>query len=362
MMTATILVACGGGEVDKKAALDALKKQKNELEIQIAALEKEVAANDTGKSKITLVGVETLAPSFFKSYINIQGKVDADENVSLSAEMPGTVTKINVKPGDEVSKGQVLAETDARAVQQQLASLQSSYDLIVQLYEKQKSLWDQKIGTEVQFLQAKAQKESMEKQIAAVQEQIKMTRITSPIDGTVDAVDVKLGQLTAPGMPAIRVVNFNNLKVKAELAETYASRVKRGDEVFITFPDLSDSVRAKVSYAARSINALHRTFTVEINLDNKKEYHPNMVTRLSINDYTSKTPIVIIPLNTITKGEDGTRFVYIAKGDKAEKRIVKTGKEYNGKCEVTEGLTEGDALIVDGFESLNEGALITVKK
>jgi RND family efflux transporter MFP subunit len=256
----------------------------------------------------------------------------------------------------------VLAETDARAIQQQLASLQTSYDLVVQLHDKQKSLWDQKIGTEVQYLQAKAQKESMEKQLAAVQEQIKMTRIVSPIDGTVDAVDVKLGQLTAPGMPAIRVVNFNNLKVKAELAETYASRVKRGDEVFITFPDLSDSVRAKVSYASRSINPLNRTFTVEVLLDNKKEYHPNMVTRLSINDYVSKTTTLSIPVNVITKSEDGTRYVYLAKGDKAVKRNVIIGKEYNGNCEVKEGLNEGDLLIVDGFDALNEGALIKVKK
>ncbi len=289
-----ILSSCGAE--DKKAQLEELKSQKAEVELKIADLEKELSANDTTVLKITLCEVKNVMPTTFKTFIEVQGKVDADENININAEMPGTITKINVKVGDEVSKGQVLAETDARVIQQQISSLQTSYDLVNQLYEKQKNLWDQKIGTEVQFLQAKTQKEAIEKQIAVVQEQAKMTKIVSPINGTVDAVDIKLGQMTMPGFPAIRIINFSNLKVKAELAESYASRVKKGDDVLIQFPDMGDSISAKINYASRSINALNRTFNVEVILDNKKEYHPNMVAKLSINDYKSQNPVIVIPV------------------------------------------------------------------
>lgn len=356
-----LLIACGSGG-DKKAQLEDLKKQEVDIKAKIAALETELnAGNDSVVSGIA-VAVLTLKNEIFRNYIDIQGRVDADQNVSLSSEMPGTITKINVKTGDEVSVGQVLAETDARAINQQISDLQTNTDLVNQVYEKQKNLWDQKIGTEIQFLQAKTNKESMEKKMSAMQEQLRMSKIISPISGTVDAVDIKVGQAVAPGVPAIRVINFSNLKVKAEVAESYASKIKKGSEVVVHFPDMQDSIVAKVDFVSRAINNTSRTFTVEVLLDNKKEYHPNMVARLNINDYQSATPVMTIPVRTIQKDENNASFVYIASGDKAKKQIITLGKEYRGMTEVTGGLKEGDALVTLGYDIINDGDVIVYKK
>ncbi|MBA3970641.1 MAG: efflux RND transporter periplasmic adaptor subunit [Bacteroidetes bacterium] len=354
-----LMSACGPGDEKeikeaKKAELADLKKQEAELRSQITTLEAELVDKDSLPSG-TAVSVVTLKKEIFKNYIDVQGRVDADQNVSLSTEMPGTITKINVKAGDEVTVGQVLAETDARAINQQISDLQTNSDLVNQIYEKQKNLWDQKIGTEVQFLQAKTNKESMAKKMGALQEQMRMSKIISPINRTVDAVDVKLGQMTAPGMPAIRVINYSNLKVKADVSETYASKVKKGNEVIIYFPDANDSITTKVNFVSRAINNASRTFTVEVLLDNKTEYHPNMVTRLKINDYQSPEPEIMIPVRAIQKDESKALFVFVADGNKAKKILISIGKEYNGKAEVLTGLKDGDKLITLGYDLINEG-------
>lgn len=357
-----MLVACS--QPDKKAELEKLKAQHETLTKQIedleAALKKE--NRDSSMVKINLVEVTAITPEIFMTYIDVQGKVDADENVALSSEMPGTITKINVKAGEEVTKGQVLAETDNRAIQQSMSDLQTNYDLVNQLYDKQKNLWDQKIGTEVQFLQAKTNKESLEKKMATLAEQLRMSKIISPINGTIDAVDIKIGNAVGPGMPAIRVINFSNLKVKAELAESYASRVKKNDPVTVYFPDMNDSIESKINYASRAINPMSRTFTAEVLLDNNKEFHPNMVTRLKINDYKSALPVVVIPVRIIQNTITGEKFVYTAEENKVVKKIIKTGKEYSGKVEVKDGLVAGDKVIIQGFDNVNEGDGITYNK
>ncbi len=357
---AIILTSCGS---KKTESLTDLKSKQADLKTQLADVSSKISALEGDSSKkFVLVEASEITPQTFKTYINVQGRVDAEESVSLASEMPGTITKINVKAGDAVNKGQVLAETDARALQQGISDLQTNAELVNQLFEKQKALWDQKIGTEIQFLQAKTQKESIEKKLGTLQEQVRMTKIISPIEGTVDAVDIKLGQLTAPGMPAIRVINFNNLKVKADLAESYASKIHKGDEVMIKFPDTKDTLTARISYSSRSINILNRTFGVEILLDNKKEYHPNQIAILNINDYKSNKPVISIPLNYVQKDLKGQPFVLIADNNKAVKKNITLGNEYNGKVEIKEGLAPNDLLITSGYDGLNEGDAIKIKK
>ncbi len=355
-----ILFACGSG--DKKAQLEKLKKQKGDIESQIALLEEELAKSDTThkEAKLIEVNVLSLNKSIFKTYIEVQGKVDADENVSLSPGIPGTITKINVKPGQEVVKGQVLAETDASTILQQMSDLQTNLDLAKQVFEKQSNLWAEKIGTEIQYLQAKTNKESLEKKMATIQEQLRMTKIVSPIDGTVDAVNIKIGQVVAPGLPAINVINFNNLKVKADVAESYASRVKTGNDVVVLFPDLNDTVNSKIFYAARAINALTRTFNVEVKLEDNQNYHPNMVAKIKINDYQSEKPSIVVPIKYIQKSNNDN-FVLVAENNVVVKKLVKIYKEYSGSAEINEGLSEGDKLITDGFDLINEGDKIIVK-
>jgi membrane fusion protein, multidrug efflux system len=354
-----ILSSCG----EKKESLDDLKTKQAELKTELATLNGKISKleGDSAK-KFVLVEASAITPMVFKTFINVQGHVDAEESVSLAAEMPGTITKINVKAGDAVSKGQVLAETDARALQQAISDLQTNTELVNQLYDKQKALWDQKIGTEVQYLSAKTQKESMEKKMAMMQEQVRMTKIISPINGTIDAVDIKLGQLTAPGMPAIRVINFNNLKIKADLAESYSAKVHKGNDVIVTFPDTDDTLKTIINYSSRSINQLNRTFGVEILLDGKKEFHPNQIATISINDYKSDKPVLSIPLSYVQKDLKGARFVIVFDNNKAAKRYITLGKEYNGKAEIKEGLTETDLLITAGYDGLNEGDAIQLMK
>ena len=359
-VSALVLTSCGGGNENP---LEALKQRQAELKTELATITDSIAKLEgDSANKYVLVDAAPVKPAIFKSYINVQGKVDADENISLSSEMPGTITKINVKVGDQVTKGQVLAETDARAIQQSISDLQTNLDLVNQLYEKQKGLWDQKIGTEVQFLQAKTNKESLERKMAALQEQVRMSKIISPIDGTVDAVDIKLGQMTAPGMPAIRVINFNNLKVKADLAESYAGRVHKGDDVIIRFPDSNDTVVSRINYSARAISALNRTFNIEALLDNGKEFHPNQIAILDINDYKSEKPVLAVPLNYVQKDLKGQHFVLVAEGSKAAKRNITLGKEYNGMVEIRGGLSETDKLITSGYDGLSEGDAIKIRQ
>ncbi len=309
-------------------------------------------ANDKTKT----VEIVVLSPKTFNSYIDIQGKVDADESVAINAEMPGTVSKVGVHLGDEVSAGQILAELDAKVIQQGIAELQIALELSNTIFEKQKNLWDQKIGTEVQFLSAKSQKESLDKKMSALQQQLEMSRIKSPIKGMVDAIDIKIGQATMPGLPAIRVVNMCSLKVKGEVSESYMAKIKKGNDVKILFPDLQDSINSKITYAAKMISPLNRTFSITIDLDCVKELHPNMIAILKIIDY-SNSKAFVVPVSTIQKAEEGD-FVFVADGKMAKKVRVKVGRMYNGSAEIIEGLSEGNKLITKGFQELNDGEQI----
>jgi RND family efflux transporter MFP subunit len=340
---------------DPKAELITLKKQRDELNTKIAAIETALAKSDTTlKSKIQVVSAEPVVLRTFRNYVEIQGRIDADENISLSPQMPGAITRILVKVGDEVVQNQLLAEIDSKVIVQGIAELQNAQELANTMYDKQKNLWDQKIGTEVQYLAAKNQKESLEKKMASLQQQLELSHIKSPINGTVDAVDIRLGQMAAPGMQAFRVVNFDNLKVKGEVSEAFAGKVKKGDVVNIRLPDLNDSISGIIDFAAKVINPMSRTFTVQVNLDCcNKNYHPNMIAILKIVDYVNPKAIVV-PVNTIQHAEEGD-FVIIAENKKAKKVKVKTGRSYNGNVEITEGLKAGDEVILKGFQELNEG-------
>ena len=364
IVAALLLTACNSDQLaKKKKELEGLKSGLTATQEKIKKLEEEIAKLDTSAKvdKVSEVTTMALAPSIFKTYIEIQGRVDADENVSLSSQMGGMVTKINVKVGQEVSKGQVLAETDASAIYQQISDLQTNLDLSKQVFQKQQNLWNQKIGTDIQFLQAKTTKESLEKKMSLMQEQLRMSKIISPISGTVDAVNIKLAQTIMPGMNAINVVNFSNLKVKADVAESYSQRVKTGNTVLIYFPDINDSLSSKVNYASRAINPLTRTFGVEVLLANNKNYHPNMVAKIKINDYQSNKPEMIVPIRYIQKSNN-ENFVLVEENGVAVKKVITIGKEYNGYAQIISGLIEGDQLIIEGYDLINEGDKITVKK
>lgn len=363
---ALMAASCGNKEnSDKKLVeLEELKKQQAEISVKIKDLEAAIAAEGKGtdNTKYRNVVITEAAVKTFAHYLDIQGKIDAEENITISAKMPSTVTRILVKPGKEVRTGELLAELDNSTIIAGIDELKTGMQLVNTLYDKQKTLWDQKIGTEIQFLKAKSDKESMEKKLAGLYEQLDMTKIKSPINGTVDEVMLRIGQGTAPGAPAIRIVNMSSLKAKAEVAESYAGRIKEGNEVKISLPDIHKEIIARVTYSGKVINALNRTFTVEAGLEGNQNLHPNMLAILKIADYRNDSAIVV-PINTVQNSEEG-QFVMVAKqnGKKlvAERRTVKPGLSYNGLVEILSGLNVGDKVITTGYQDLNQGdALLT---
>lgn len=351
-----ILASCGGGEKagNKQAELAKLKKQRAELDQKIQKLEKSGGADTTRKP--ASVSINVLQRTAFTSFIEVQSEVTGDENVVASPQASGIVRSINVQPGQKVSKGQVLATLDAATVEQQIQAQQVQANLAKSLYEKQQRLWAQNIGTEVQLLQAKANYEATQKQIAATVAQRNMYRIVSPISGTVDAVNLKTGDMAVPGMSGIRVVSFDKLKAEASLGENYLGKVQTGNPVTLVFPDINDSVKTKVSYVSQAVDNISRAFVVQVRLGSNSKLRPNMSCKMKIANYENSNAIVI-PVSVIQKTAAGD-MVYIADGNKAKSVPVKIGRMSNGLAEVLSGLNEGDKLITEGYEELDNGEAI----
>ena len=345
------LAACGNKK-DPKAELADLKKQRSELDAKIAKLEATPGVADTTKAVARDVSVFEVSETNFKNYLEIQGKIDAEENIQVNPEAQGVVTAVYVKIGQNVGKGQTLAQIDDKVLRQNIAELQTQLTLATSLYNRQKNLWDQKIGTEVQFINAKTQKEAAENRISTLRSQIAMYKIKAPISGTIDAMDLKVGQAVAPGNSGIRIINASKLKAKAQVAETYAGRVSQGDEVNVIFPDVPDSLQTKINFASKTIDPASRSFEVQVNLPSNKKYRPNMLAVLKIVDYQNAKAIVI-PIAAIQKAENGD-FVFTAVNGIAKKVVVKQGKTYDGKVEILSGLKVGDKVITAGAQNLNE--------
>jgi membrane fusion protein, multidrug efflux system len=349
------LSACAGKSTDKKAELAKLKKERSEIDAKITKLELE--AGEKPAKRIAEVSVVEVAATTFNNYLEVQGKVDAEQNVQVSPQTPGTVTRVLVSIGQNVGRGQTLAQLDDQVLRQNIAQLQTQLELATTLYNRQKNLWDQKIGTEVQFLTAKTQRESLQRQIAALRTQADMYRIKAPIAGTIDQMDLRVGQSVSPGAPTgLRIVNANALKVKAQIAESYASRVNQGDNVTVIFPDAADTLRTKLSYASRLIDQASRSFNVEVRLPSKRSYRPNMMAILRIVDYTNINALTV-PVNVIQKSESSD-YVYIAENGIAKRANVTVGKISGGRAEILSGLKTGDQVISVGFADLNEGDAI----
>ncbi len=362
----TIVISSCGDKNSVKAKKEKLEKLKTEqaaLITQIKTLEDEIkASGDSIETKVKMVNVAIteIQTSNFRHFIDVQGQVDGDENTTISAKVPGLVLNVFAKPGSVVKAGQILAELDGNAIKKQIQSMETNLSLVTDLYNKQKALWEKQVGSEIQFKQAKTNKESLEQQIGAMREQLSMYKITAPSNGTIDEVNLKNGQTAAPGMPYFTIVNFNKLKVKANVAEAFANKVKQGNNVQILFPDLNKNIEAKISYSGKGISALNRTFGVEVNLPNDNSYLPNMIAVVKIIDY-EKTNAIVVPVNCIQNGEEGSHvFVAVKENGKniAKKRTVIVGETYNENAEILSGLEKGEQLITVGYSDLNDGEVI----
>jgi RND family efflux transporter MFP subunit len=358
-----ILASCGQG-TDKNAELEKLITKRDQLNQQIAALEAEI--NPEGKKaeeKAIAVKTTDIAECVFDHYIQVQGTVDGDQNIAVSPQMPGIVTAVYVKEGTPVKKGQVLAELDDQITRQTLEEVNTQLALANSMYEKQAALWEKKIGSEVQYLQAKAGKESLEQRVKTIQEQLKLSKVVSPISGTVESVPLRVGQMASPGMPTstIRVINMSVAKISADVSETYASRIKNGNMAIVNFPDINKDVETKLNFTSRFIDPTNRTFKIECRIPSADmELRANMMAYIKIKDYTNEKAFCV-PVNLVQSNQDG-KFILVAIQDggnwKAERRLVKTGMDYDGTMEITDGLNVGDKIIVSGFQGLNAGQKI----
>ncbi|MCC8426120.1 efflux RND transporter periplasmic adaptor subunit [Mucilaginibacter sp. UR6-11] len=351
-----LLAACSHKPKDKAAELADLKKQQADINSKIAALQLADAGQDSSKS--TDISVLKIAATNFTHYVDIQGKIDAKDNVTAYPQSPGVITKIYVAPGQHVNKGQLLVQLDNSVLKENIAQAESQAALAKTLFQRQKNLWDQKIGTEVQFLQAQTQMQSAQKQVDGLRQQADLYRIISPISGSIDQMDLKLGQVAQPGTTGIRIVNADVLKVKADVPESYAGRVNQGDNVKIVIPDGNDSLSARLTFAAKAIDPTSRSFAIEIALPARKTLRPNMTAIIKIADYNHSKAIVI-PLNAIQKSEQGD-YVYVNNNGIATRKNIKVGASYGSQAEITSGLAIGDQLITAGASDLNDGDKVNV--
>lgn len=365
MIAAMFLAGCGGGDSReaKEKELKELTKERDELSAKIAKLQTELGTDtvEPDGRHVTTMAVEK---EHFKHFIDIQGTVTSDENVSVTTDIGGTVMQVLVKEGEKVSKGQVLVVLDDDVIRKQIEELNVALDLAETVYQKQKKLWDQKIGSEIQFLQAKNNYESLQSKMASAQAQQNRTRIKSPINGTVDMIDVNVGELASPGRQVLRVVNLSQLKIQADVAENYIGAINQGDSATVTFPALGIALKAKVSYVGQVINPTNRTFPVEIRLNNKDNMlKANLLAVIQVVDYENKGALVV-PTRYVMEMNKGY-VVYVADKDStgqpiARRQEVTTGKSYNGETEILEGLKATDVIIADGSRDVSNGESILV--
>lgn len=360
---AAFLVACGGEQNDKTAQLKELKGQQAEIANKIKALEAELAKTNPAAENVKTkdVSLSELQPRPFDHYVQTQGTVEAIDNILVSAKTMGIITQVFVREGDVVSKGQTLAQIDNSLTLRGIEEVKSGLELATTVYNRQKNLWDQKIGTEVQYLQAKNNKESLERRLATLNEQLDMSRIKSPINGSVDEVEVKIGQNAAPGAPAFRVVSNDKLKLKANISEAYASDIKKGNKVVLTFGDLNKTINAQITFVGKTINQLSRTFPIEVALTSSNDFRPNMTGEIKV-IFHSEPSAVVVPVNVV-QDINGQKVVYTAEasGDKlsAKKNVVEVVGIYGSFAQI-KGLKAGDKIVTVGYQGLNDGERLKI--
>lgn len=358
LATTIVLAACGGSssEGTPEEQLAALKKERTELDKKISELEKEVSKDKPVQA--TPVAVKEMVATPFRSYINVQGSVTGDENVLATPQAPGVITNVHVSTGQFVKRGQILATLEAASVEQQIKAQEAQLTLTKQLYEKQSKLWSQNIGSEIQLLQAKANYESSQKQYEALLAQRDMYRIKSPISGTVDAVDVKVGDATGPGQRGIRVVSVAKLKAKATLGENYIGKVNKGDQVILEFDETGTTINSKLNYVSRSVDEISRAFSVEVWLGSRKDIRPNMSCKMKILNYENNKALTL-PVAAVQKTAEG-EMVFVVKDGKAKSVIVETGRTSNGNIEILKGINPGDKVVIEGYAEVDDNRPVEV--
>lgn len=367
LIAATLIVSCG--EKDNNQTVDQLIAAKNNKELQArkAAIQADLAKIEAAlatlnvKKEEALVSVMTLKDTLFNHYLDIQGSVNTKENILIQPEMPGTLVVLNAKAGQHVSKGQLLARVDDGGSSQQVASLETQYQLAKTTFERQKNLWNQKIGSEIQYLQAQTQMLSLQRSVAQAKAMLAKAEIRAPFSGTIDEVFVERGQVVSAGAQGLmRIVNLNNMYVSTSVPESYIGKLKVGTQVDVFLTSLNKNYKGKVRQVGNFINPNNRSFGIEVSIPNPENLlRPNQVAKLKVIDYTAKNAIVV-PTNVIQEDGEGNKFVFVAinsngKTATAKKIIVTTGKSSDNVTEILTGLSANDIIVTEGVNTISEG-------
>lgn len=373
-----VLFACGGGDEKSveeiiagnnleeiRAKKEAISALHTTYEEQLELLNNKIAALDTNK-KIALISSFTAKEEIFNHYIELQGNVSTNNLVEIMAEAPGILTTVFVKEGQQVTKGQQLAKIDDGGLSPQLAQMKIQADLAKTTFERQERLWKQKVGSEMQFLQAKTNYEAQEKAVKQIEEQIAKTVVTAPFSGIIDEVITKQGNMVSPGMNQLfRIVNLNEMYVETNVPERHISTVTIGRSVEVELPVLAKKIQTKVTQVGSFINPANRTFKVEIPVSNEsKMIKPNLTAKIRINDYTNEKAL-LIPQSIISENANGEEYLYVIENRSnnvgiAKKMIIETGKTEGDYIEVLKGIENGAEIILEGARSIKDGQEVKV--
>lgn len=360
-----ILSSCGQEETktnDKALQLKELKSDLKTLTNDIKKLEIELNLNTKLPVKNRIpVRIDTLKEEVFYHYIEQPGKINSKENILVSAEMGGLITKINFKEGDVVTKGETVAKLDSDLMQSNVDELMATLELAKTTFERQEALWSKKIGSELQYLQIKNQYKSLQKKVDAAETQLNKLNISAPINGVIEELFLNPGELANPGRPAFRIVNTERIYVESDVAERYANVLQKNSPVKVTFDSLGIQQQSSLSFVGQVINPENSTFKIKIDLDNPKGFlKPNGSASLEIQDYVNHQALVV-PSQVVKKDMRGD-YLFINDNGTAEKRYVKMGLSHDDKSIIVSGLNVGDEIIIEGFSEVVSGSVLDIKK
>lgn len=373
-----IITSCGGDSKSVESIietndLDKIREKRSEIiseqteiHLKLNQIDAAITKLDTLKN-FPLVTAFQVKQTHFNHFLELQGSVATKKNIILYPEFSGLLTTINVEEGQQVTKGKILGTIDDGGLSQQLAQMEVQLNLAKTTYERQNRLWEQKIGSEIEYLQAKANYEGMQNAVNQMQSQVAKTAIRAPFSGIIDDVITDQGTVVSAGMTQIiRLVNLDEMYIKAEVPESYLSSISKGKIVEIFFPVLGESHTAEVSQVSNYINPGNRTFSIMINIPNKnKNIKPNLTAKVKINDYSSADAI-LIPQSIISENAMGEQYIYITKKNgesdeaTASKVMIKTGRTQGDFVEITEGVSNGDIIVNEGARSVKDGQSVII--
>lgn len=378
LLLTVIIISCGGDgksleSILENGSLEEIRAKREEFVAKQLELNEQLAQIDATISKLDTVKKLPLVTAFaaqkqeFKHFLEIQGDVETKKNIVLYPEYNGVLTRIYVKEGDRVTKGQMLAAIDDGGLSQQLAQMEVQASLAKTTFERQERLWNQKIGSEIQYLQAKASYDAQQNAVNQMKAQLGKTLIRAPFSGIVDDVMTEQGTVVSAGQSqVIRLVDLTDMYIEANIPESYLSSITKGKDVSVYFPVLGDTILAKVRQVGNYIEPSNRTFKIEVAVpNNNKMIKPNLTAKLNINDYTNSEAI-LIPQSVLSENADGEQFVYVTTGRNsmneavAKRTIVKTGKTQGDFVEILNGIANGDTIVQEGARSVKDGQTVKI--